>query len=72
LINIGFDQIYLLYNPLVYDVGDVISTYTYRMGIEKTQYSITAAIGVTQSVVNFALVFSANKLSRIVAGWSLW
>lgn len=72
LINIGFDQIYLLYNPLVYDVGDVISTYTYRMGIEKTQYSITAAIGITQSVVNFALVFSANKLSRLVAGWSLW
>ena len=72
LINIGFDQIYLLYNPLVYDVGDVISTYTYRMGIEKTQYSITAAIGITQSAVNFALVFSANKLSRLVAGWSLW
>lgn len=72
LINIGFDQIYLLYNPMVYDVGDVISTYTYRMGIEKTQYSITAAIGITQSLVNFVLVFSANKLSRIVAGWSLW
>jgi putative aldouronate transport system permease protein len=42
------------------------------MGIEKTQYSITTAIGITQSLVNFLLVYGANKLSRKVAGWSLW
>jgi len=72
MITIGFEQIFLLYNPLVYDVGDVISTYTYRLGIEKTQYSLTSAIGITQSVVNFALVYTANRLSRIIAGWSLW
>ena len=72
MITIGFEQIFLLYNPLVYDVGDVISTYTYRLGIEKTQYSLTSAIGLSQSVVNFILVYSANKLSRSLAGWSLW
>lgn len=72
LVQIGFEQIFLLYNPLVYDVGDVISTYTYRLGIEQTRYSLTTAIGLTQSVVNFILVFSANKLSKKVAGWSLW
>lgn len=72
IITIGFEQIYLLYNPLVYDVGDVISTYTYRLGIEKIQYSLTSAIGITQSAVNFLLVYSANRLSRVIAGWSLW
>lgn len=72
MMNIGFEQIFLLYNPMVYNVGDVISTYTYRLGIEQTRYSLTTAIGFTQSVVNFILVYSANKLSRKVAGWSLW
>jgi len=72
MFTIGFEQIFLLYNPLVYDVGDVISTYTYRLGIEKTQYSLTSAIGFTQSVVNFVLVYSANRLSKSIAGWSLW
>ena len=72
MITIGFEQIFLLYNSMVYDVGDVISTYTYRLGIVNTQFSLTSAIGVTQSVVNFILVYSANLLSRKLAGWSLW
>ncbi len=72
IMNIGFEQIFLLYNPIVYNVGDVISTYTYRLGIEQARYSLTTAIGFTQSVVNFILVYSANMLSRKVAGWSLW
>ena len=72
LMNIGFERIFLLYNPLVYDVGDVISTYTYRLGIEQTQFSLTTSIGFTQSVVNFILVYTSNRLSRKLAGWSLW
>ena len=72
MVTIGFEQIFLLYNPLLYDVGDVISTYTYRLGIEQTRYSLTSAIGVTQSVVNFILVYAANKAARKIAGWSLW
>lgn len=72
LMNIGFEQVFLLYNPLVYDVGDVISTYTYRLGIEQTQYSLTTAIGFTQSIINFILVYSTNKLSKALSGWALW
>lgn len=72
IMSIGFDQIFLLYNPTVYSVGDVISTYTYRMGIENSQHSLTSAIGLSQSAVNFVLVYGANLLSRKVAGWSLW
>ncbi|MEA4822860.1 MAG: ABC transporter permease subunit [Clostridiaceae bacterium] len=72
MITIGFEQVFLLYNPMVYAVGDVISTYTYRLGIENTKYSLTTAIGLSQSVVNFMLVYTANRLARKVAGWSLW
>jgi putative aldouronate transport system permease protein len=72
LVTIGFEQIFLLYNPLVYEVGDVISTYTYRLGIEQTRFSLTSAIGLTQSIVNFTRVYSTNRLARAFAGWSLW
>lgn len=72
MVSIGFEQVFLLYNPLVYNTGDVISTYTYRLGIEQTQFSLTTAIGFTQSIVNFILVYSTNKISKIFAGWSLW
>ena len=72
LINVGFEQVFLLYNPTVYEVADVLSTYTYRLGIESKQYSLTSAIGLTQSVINFLMVFFANRLSKKVAGWSLW
>jgi putative aldouronate transport system permease protein len=75
MINIGFEQLYLLGNSITFEVGDVISTYVYRLGIENkenTQLSLTSAIGLTQSLVNFALVFGANRLARAVAGWSLW
>lgn len=72
IISIGFDKIYLLYNPLLRDVGEVISTYTFNLGVVGTQYSLSSAIGLTQSIVNFILVFLANKLSKKIAGWSLW
>ena len=72
MISIGFEQIFLLYNPLVYDVGDVISTYTYRLGIIQTQYSLTTAIGLTQSVVNFIFVYTANRTAKNIVGFSMW
>ena len=72
LVSIGFEQIFLLYNPLVYEVGDVISTYTYRLGIEQARYSLTTAIGFTQSIVNFILVYTTNRIAKSFAKWSLW
>lgn len=72
LMTVGIDQIFNLYNPLVYNVGDVISTYTYRLGLESMQYSLTTAIGITQSLINFALVYLANKIVKKFNGWALW
>ncbi len=72
MVSIDFERIFLLYNPSVYEVGDVISTYTYRLGLENMQYSLTTAIGLTQSVINFIMVYTANRLSRKYAGWSMW
>ncbi|SEM58817.1 sugar ABC transporter permease [Paenibacillus sp. OV219] len=56
VLNAGFDQIFNLYNVLVYDTGDIIDTYVYRSGLMSAQYSMATAIGLLNSVVSFILV----------------
>ena len=46
-----------MYNSSVYETADVISTYVYRKGIESSNYSFASAIGLFNSVINFAFVF---------------
>jgi ABC-type polysaccharide transport system, permease component len=72
LLDVGFEQIYVLYNPAVYDVGDVLSTYIYRVGIQNLQFSLTTAIGLFQSVIGFGLVVLVNKIARKYSDVSMW
>lgn len=62
ILNAGFDQIYNLYNPLVYETGDILDTYVYRIGMVKRQYSLGTAVGLLKSVIGMALMLLANKL----------
>lgn len=62
ILNAGFDQIYNLYNPLVYETGDILDTYVYRIGMVKRQYSLGTAVGLLKSVIGMALMLFANKL----------
>ena len=70
-INVGFDQIYVLTNPTVNSISDVISTYVYRVGLEQMQFSLTSAMGMFQSVLGMILVLITNRLAKR-AGASLW
>lgn len=72
LFGIGFERVFLLQNPLVYDVSDVISTYVYRAGLELSQYSLTTAIGLTQSVLGFVLLVASNKFSKRWTGLGMY
>lgn len=72
IFGIGFERIFLLQNPTVYDVSEVISTYIYRIGLERAQYSLTTAIGLTQSVMAFILLVSANRIAKRSAGLGLY
>jgi putative aldouronate transport system permease protein len=72
MMDIGFEHIYNLQNPAVYDVADVISTYVYRVGIMGAQYSYTTAIGLFQSAISLVLVISTNKITRMMGENSLW
>ncbi|HHY82945.1 MAG TPA: sugar ABC transporter permease [Clostridiales bacterium] len=72
LMNVGFEKIILMYSPATYDVADVISTYVYRRGILSAQYSFGAAVGLFNSVINFILLLSINKISKLYTQISLW
>lgn len=72
LMEVGFEQIFVLYNPGVYSVADVFSTYIYRVGIGKAMYSYTTAIGVFQSVIGLILVLATNKLANKFGEYGIW
>jgi len=56
VLNAGFDQIFNLYNPLVYSTGDIIDTWVYRTGLLSMQYGLATAVGLLKSVVGFILI----------------
>lgn len=64
ILSAGFDQIYNLYSPIVYETGDVLDTYVYRIGLVGRQYSFGAAVGLCRSAVGMALLLSANALTK--------
>jgi len=68
----GFEQIFMLYSPVVYDVADVFETYTYRIGMQEGKYGFASAVGLFQSVVGLILVLVTNKISRKVGDGGLW
>lgn len=61
--NGGQDQVLVLYNPSVYQTGDIIDTFAYRTGILNVQYSFATAVGLFKSVVGFILIILANWVS---------
>ena len=72
IMNVGYELIILLYQPATYETSDIISTYVYRMGIGKMDYSFSAAVGMFESLVGLVLVLTANYLSRKWTEHSIW
>ncbi len=64
LLEAGTEQILTMYNPLVYETGDVIGTFVYRMGLGQQDYSFSTAVGLFNSAVGFLLIVIGNMLSR--------
>lgn len=64
ILSAGFDQVYNLYSPIVYETGDVLDTYVYRIGLVGRQYSFGSAVGLCRSVVGMVLLLSANTLTK--------
>ncbi|MDI6619307.1 MAG: ABC transporter permease subunit [Clostridiales bacterium] len=72
MLSVGAEKVLLMYNPLTYEVADVINTYVYRIGIGNSEFSYGSAVGLFQSAINFILVASVNKISKKVSEISLW
>ena len=72
LINAGFEQILLLYSPVVYDVSDIIDTYVYREGLQQLNFSYAAAVDVFKSVIALLMVVGANFTAKKLEQEGLW
>lgn len=72
MVKVGYESILLLYQPVTYKVADVISTYSYRMGMENGNFGIATAAGLFEAVIALLLVTFANQLSRRLTENSIW
>lgn len=72
IMSVGFEKVYLLQNPLNISTSEVISTYTYKIGILDQNFSYSSAIGLFNNVINFILLFIVNKVANKLSGTSLW
>lgn len=72
MLNYGFEKIYLMYNPNIYDVADVIQTFVFRIGLEGNNFSYATAMGVFQAVLGLVLLVVTNSLARRYSETSMW
>lgn len=56
LLNAGFDQVFNLYSPQVYESGDILDTFVYRIGLLDAQYGVATAVGLFKSLVSLILI----------------
>lgn len=63
LLNAGFDQVFNLYSPQVYESGDIIDTLVYRIGLEQAKFGPSTAVGLLKSVISFILISSAYLIA---------
>ncbi|OUS69217.1 sugar ABC transporter permease [Paenibacillus sp. MY03] len=72
ILEIGFEKVFLLYNPTTYETADIITTYVYRMGIIGGNFSYGTAVDICMGLVSLVFVLVANSISRRLTENSLW
>lgn len=72
MVKVGYETILLLYQPSTYSVADVISTYSYRIGMQNGNFGVATAAGIFEAVIALVMVLLANYVSRKVTENSLW
>lgn len=72
VMNVGYEKAFLLQNNLNINASEIISTYTYKIGLQQAQYSYSTAIGLFNNVINLILLISVNKAAKMLSGSSLW
>ena len=72
VLNVGYEKIILLYNPSIYETADVISSFTYRKGLQEFEWSYGSAVGLFNSIVNVFFLLGTNYMSSKLTQSSLW
>ncbi|MEY8354586.1 ABC transporter permease subunit [Lachnospiraceae bacterium 54-53] len=72
IMDVGFEKVLLMQRDVTLSSSEVISTFIYKNGIQKGQFSYSAAVGIFNSVINFALLVSANFISKKTTKSGLW
>lgn len=72
LINVGFEKVFLMQTDLNLSTSETLATYAYKLGLEKMEYSFSAAVDMFNSVVTFTLLMAVNSVSRRLTETSLW
>ena len=72
IMSAGFEQILNLYNPIVYEVADIIDTYVYRVGLIDGKFGFSAAVGLFKNVIGVALLLGANAIIRRFGEYAIW
>lgn len=72
ILNAGFEQILVLYNPAVYQTGDILDTFVYRSGLIDAQFSLATAIGLIKSVLGFILMMISYKMAEKFANYQIF
>ena len=72
ILNAGFDQVFNMYNPTVYETGDIIDTFIYRRGLQNNQFHLATTVGLVKSVISMMLIIASWKLADKYAGYRIF
>ena len=72
ILDAGFDQLLNLYSSAVYETGDIIDTYVYRVGLVDWNYKLSTAIGLFKNIIGFVLVAGSNAVAKAISGNGIW
>ncbi|MDR1641466.1 MAG: ABC transporter permease subunit [Clostridiales bacterium] len=72
VLNGGFDQIYNMYSAAVYETGDILDTFVYRLGIESAQFALATAAGLFKSAISLLFVLVSYHLADRLAGYRIY
>lgn len=72
LMNIAFEKVFLMQNPLNLTASEVLNTYVYKMGLKNNQYSLATAVNLFNNLINFSLLVLVNRITKKIGNTSLW
>jgi putative aldouronate transport system permease protein len=72
LLNAGFDQIFNMYSPLVYESGDIIDTFVYRIGLLQAQFGVATAVGLFKSLISLVFISGAYYFAYKFADYRIF